>query len=129
MLDDSPAGDAVQRRRVSAINRHHLDSGHIPPGQVTSIRLALNSVRAERLDRRAEHVHKIAAALPVSGTTEALFGRRDAVLLMFAGTGFSYRAIADLDRTDVSIDGQDVRIGGSHRVRITARSTDATPAM
>lgn len=122
-LGDNPAGDTVQRRRVSAINRHHLNAGHVPPGRVTSIRLALDSARAERIARRADRLHAIAEALPVAGTTEALFGRRDAILLLLAGAGLSYRAIADLDRTDVSTDGVDMWIGGRHRIRIPARST------
>jgi hypothetical protein len=121
-LKENPAGDAVQRRRVSAINRHHLDAGHTTPGRVTSIRLALDSVRAERIARRAECLHAMAEALPVAGTIEALFGRRDAILLLLAGAGLSYRAIADLDRTDVSTDGDDVWIGDRHRIRIPARA-------
>jgi hypothetical protein len=121
-LGDNPAGDTVQRRRVSAINRHHLDAGHVPPGRVTSIRFALDSARAERIARRADRLHAIAEALPVAGTTEALFGRRDAILLLLSGAGLSYRAIVDLDRTDVEVDGDDVWIGGRHRIRIPARA-------
>ena len=122
-LGDNPAGDTVQRRRVSAINRHHLDAGHVPPGRTTSIRIALGSARAERITRRADRLHAIAEALPKVGTTEALFGRRDAILLLLSGAGLSYRAITDLDRGQVSADGDDVWIGGRHRIRIPARST------
>ncbi|MBY6414670.1 MULTISPECIES: hypothetical protein [unclassified Rhodococcus (in: high G+C Gram-positive bacteria)] len=122
-LGDNPAGDTVQRRRVSAINRHHLDAGHVPPGRTTSIRVALDSVRAQRITRRADCLHAIAEALPAGGTNEALFGCRDAILLLLAGAGLSYQAIVDLDRTDVEVDGQDVWIGDRHRIRIPARST------
>lgn len=124
-LGDNPASGAVQRRRVSAINRQHVDAGHVPPGRTTSIRFALDSVRAERIARRAERLHAIADALPVAGTTEALFGRRDAILLLLSAAGLSYRAIADLDRTDVSADGDDMWIGGQHRIRFSPRATDA----
>ncbi|MBM7244193.1 hypothetical protein HQO38_15020 [Rhodococcus fascians] len=93
-LDENPAGDAVQLRRVSAINRAHLDAGHPAPGRATSLRLALDSVRSDRIIRRAAHYHAIAAGLPHSGSTAALFGRRDAVLLFLAGAGLSYNAIA-----------------------------------
>lgn len=117
-LDENPAGDAVQLRRVSAINRAHLDAGHPAPGRVTSIRMALDSARSDRTIRRADQYRVIAAGLPILGSTAALFGRRDAVLLVLAGAGLSYRAIAGLDRVDIAIDGDNVWIGGSHRVRI-----------
>lgn len=46
-LSDNPAKHAGQLRRVSAVNRAHLDAGHAAPGRVTSLRLALDSARAE----------------------------------------------------------------------------------
>ncbi|QII03799.1 hypothetical protein BH92_26905 (plasmid) [Rhodococcoides fascians A21d2] len=117
-LDENPAGDAVQLRRVSAINRAHLDAGQPAPGRVTSIRMALDSARSERTMRRASQYQQIAAELPTTGSTAALFGRRDAVLLVLAGAGLSHRAISGLDRTDVTTDGDNVWIEGRHRVRI-----------
>ncbi|WP_255183319.1 MULTISPECIES: hypothetical protein [unclassified Rhodococcus (in: high G+C Gram-positive bacteria)] len=117
-LDENPAGDAVQLRRVSAINRVHLDAGQPAPGRVTSIRMALDSTRSERTTRRAEHYQVIAAGLPTSGSTAALFGRRDAVLLVLAGAGLSHKAIAELDRTDITPEADSVWIGGRHRIRI-----------
>lgn len=117
-LDENPAGDAVQLRRVSAINRAHLDAGHPAPGRVTSMRLALDSARADRTIRRAAQYRAIAAELPTEGSTAALFGRRDAVLLLLAGTGLSYNAIAELDRGDISVDGGSIWIDGHHRIRI-----------
>ncbi|MDV8079548.1 hypothetical protein R4P47_23545 [Rhodococcus sp. IEGM 1370] len=115
---ENPAGDIVQLRRVSAINRAHLDAGHPAPGRVTSLRLALASARADRTIRRAAQYQSIAAGLRTSGSTAALFGRRDAALLLLAGTGMSYNAIAELDRGDLSVDGVNVWIGGRHRLRI-----------
>lgn len=94
---------------------------------MTSLRLALDSARAARLGRRAEQYLALAAELPSTGSTEALFGRRDALLLLLAGTGLSYRAIAGLDRSDVATDGRSLWIGGSHRVRIDPRG--AAPVM
>ncbi|OZD18173.1 hypothetical protein CH253_16945 [Rhodococcus sp. 06-156-3C] len=117
-LDENPAGDTVQLRRVSAINRAHLDAGHPAPGRVTSLRLALDSARTDKTTRRAAAFHAIAAALPTEGSTAALFGRRDAVLLLLAGAGLSYNAIAELDRDDISVDGGSIWIGGHHRIRI-----------
>ena len=128
-LDENPAGEAVQLRRVSAINRAHLDAGHPAPGRVTSIRMALDSARSDRTIRRAEQYRVIAAGLPISGSTAALFGRRDAVLLVLAGAGLSYRAIAGLDRAEVTSDGDSVWIGGRHRVRIAPNdAADVEPA-
>jgi hypothetical protein len=117
-LDENPAGDAVQLRRVSAINRVHFDAGQPAPGRVTSIRIALDSARSERSARRGVQYQVIASGLPSSGSTAALFGRRDAVLLVLAGAGLSYRAIAALDRVDITTDGGRVWIGGRHRIGV-----------
>ncbi|OZD85347.1 hypothetical protein CH260_04870 [Rhodococcus sp. 05-2256-B2] len=117
-LAENPAGDEAQLRRVSAINRVHLDAGQPAPGRVTSIRIALDSARSDRTIRRAAQYQIIAAGLPTSGSTAALFGRRDAVLLMLAGAGLSHKAIAKLDRTDITTNGDTVWIGGRHRIRI-----------
>ena len=128
-LAENPAGDAVQLRRVSAINRAHLDAGQPAPGRVTSIRIALDSARSDRTIRHAENYQVIAAGLPTSGSTAALFGRRDAVLLVLAGAGLSYKAIARLDRTDITTDADSVWIEGRHRIRIALNdATGVEPA-
>lgn len=128
-LAENPAGDAVQLRRVSGINRAHLDAGLPAPGRVTSLRIALDSTRKDKTIRRAERYQVIAAGLPTSGSTAALFGRRDAVLLVLAGTGLSYKAIAGLDRTDITTDSDSVWIEGRHRVRIPPNhATEFKPA-
>ncbi|MDJ0396410.1 hypothetical protein QMK17_24190 [Rhodococcus sp. G-MC3] len=122
-LGDNPAGDRVQIRRISAINCAHLDAGQPPPGRTTALRLALDSARAERRHRRARQFAAAAAGLPTAGSTEALFGRRDAVLLMLVAAGLSYHAIAALDRTDIEFDEEaSLWIGGGHRLRLTADS-------
>ncbi len=119
-LADNPAGDAVQIRRVSAINRHHRAAGAVAPGTATTLRLALDSVRAERVRRRSDALLPLACELPTVGGIEALFGRRDAVLLMLAGAGLSYTAISMLTCDVVSLDGDDLWIAGDHRLRIHA---------
>jgi hypothetical protein len=127
-LNENPAGDAGQLRRVSAINHVHLDAGLPAPGRATSLRLALDSARSARTIRRAVQYQAIAAGLPTVGSTAALFGRRDAVLLLLAGVGLSHRAIASLDRSEITIDGESVWIGGHHRVRIDSYDvTDFRP--
>lgn len=127
-LGDNPASDAVQLRRVSAVNHAHLDARYPQPGRVTSLRLALDSARAERVGRRAEQYSALATVLPYTRSTEALFGRRDAILLLLAGAGLSYRAISGLDRSDISTDCASVWIGGSHRIRIDPGGTaEVTP--
>ncbi len=115
----NPAGDAVQLHRVSAINCAHLDAGQPAPGRMTSIRTALDSARSDRTIRYAEQYQVIAAGPPTSGSTAALFGCRDAVLLVLAGAGLPCRAIAGLDRTDITTDGDNVWIEGGHRIGIT----------
>ena len=129
-LAENPAGDAVQLRRVSAINRAHPDAGHPAPGRVTSIRMALDSARSDRTIRRADQYQQITAELPTTGSTAALFGRRDALLLVLAGAGLSYTAIAGLDRTDITPEADSVWIGGRHRIRIASNDvTGFEPAM
>lgn len=128
-LGANPSSDAVQLRRVAAINRRHLDAGHAPPGRTTALRMALDPKRSERTARRAEHCWGLASALPSAGSTHALFGRRDAVLLLLSGAGLSHRAISALDRSDVIGTGTDVRIGGRHSIRIASdESTQFRPA-
>ncbi|MGU3432614.1 hypothetical protein ACNHUS_06310 [Actinomycetes bacterium M1A6_2h] len=119
-LGENPASDAVQRRWVAAINRRHRDAGFPAPGAVTSMRLALDRARADRVALQSIQDLALAAGLPWSGSSAALFGRRDAVLLLLAGAGLSYTAIAALDRSEVSTDGADVWVGGAHRIRIAA---------
>lgn len=127
-LGDNPASDAVQLRRVSAVNRAHLDDGHAPPGRATSLRLALDSARAERLGRRAAQYSTLAAVLPSVGSTEALFGRRDTLVLLLAGAGLPYEAIAGLDRSHIAAEGSSLWIGGDHRIRIDpGGAADVTP--
>ncbi|WP_230598326.1 hypothetical protein [Rhodococcoides fascians] len=128
-LDENPAGQTVQLRRVSAINRIHLDAGHPAPGRATSLRLALDSPREARTIRLAVQYQTIAARLPTVGSTAALFGRRDAVLLLLAGAGLSHSAIASLDRDEIKIDSESISIGGHHCVRIDAYDiADFSPA-
>ncbi|WP_188544104.1 hypothetical protein [Rhodococcoides trifolii] len=119
-LGENPGSDAAQRRRVAAIDRRHRDAGCVAPGSVTSMRVALDRARADRVARRAAQDWLLASALPWSGSHAALFGRRDAVLLLLAGAGLSYTAIAGLDRSEVAADGGDLWVGGAHRVRVAA---------
>lgn len=119
-LAGNPASDPVQLRRIAAVNRGHLDAGHAPPGRATALRIALDSGRTARAARRAEHYWQLATALPFVGATQALFGRRDAVLLLLSGAGLSNKAIATLDRSDIAVDGKGVWIGGRHSIRIPA---------
>lgn len=117
-LGDNPAGDSVQLRRVSAINSRHRGAGLPEPGRVTAIRLALDSTRRTRMRHRATEFGTLATALPVTGSTEALFGRRDAALLLLAGAGMSYTAIAGLDRADIAVRNASLWIGGRHQLLI-----------
>lgn len=117
-LGDNPAGDSVQLRRVSAINSRHRGAGLPEPGRVTAIRLALDSARSTRIRHRATQLGSLATALPEIGSTEALFGRRDAVLLLLAGAGMSYTAIAGLDRADIAVRNASLWIGGHHQLLI-----------
>ncbi|KQU45947.1 hypothetical protein HQO84_24265 [Rhodococcus fascians] len=123
-LTGNPASDPVQLRRVAAINRRHLDAGHTPPGRAAALRMALDSGRTARVARRAEHYRELATALPFLGSTQALFGRRDAVLLLLSGAGLSHRAIASLDRSDIAVDGDGVWIDGRHSIWIAADESE-----
>ncbi|OZD68952.1 hypothetical protein CH263_08680 [Rhodococcus sp. 06-1059B-a] len=117
-VGDNPARDRVQIRRVSAINHAHAYAGQPQPGQITVLRLALDSVRAQRRRDLARVLAATARDLPFTGSTEALFGRRDAVLLLLAAAGLSYRSISELVGTDITVDDGSLWIGGGHRIRI-----------
>ncbi|MDJ0362531.1 hypothetical protein [Rhodococcus sp. H29-C3] len=66
-LADNPAGDRVQIRRISAINRAHLDAGLPPPGRTTALRLALDSARAQRRHRHPRQLAAAPGGLPTVG--------------------------------------------------------------
>ncbi|MGV9868388.1 hypothetical protein [Rhodococcus koreensis] len=126
-LDDHPAADGTQRRRVAAINAIHAGAGLAAPGRTETIRQLLSTARADRLARVGERVAQVVPRLPVTGWPGGLFGRRDALLLTLAAAGLSFEEIARLRRTDVTTehDGLVVRAGeGWARVS----SSGANPA-
>ncbi|OZD12996.1 hypothetical protein CH253_18180 [Rhodococcus sp. 06-156-3C] len=97
----------------------HRDAGHPQPGRATAIRLALDSVRGQRRRERARALATTARDLLVTGSSEALFGRRDAVLLLLTAAGLSYGSISELVTTDITIDDDDsLWIASGHRLRI-----------
>lgn len=52
----------------------------------------------------------------VLGSSDAVQRRRDAVLLLSAGTYLSYTAMTTLNRSGIDVDGADLWVGGPHRV-------------
>lgn len=120
-LAENPAGDAAQRRRVAVVNRVHTAAGHSAPGTVTAIRLQLDRARTDRAAVLRARVAPIIAALPVAGWPTGMFGRRDAVILALHAAGLRAVDIGRLDRRDITIDGNGVRIGGRHQLHLPPR--------
>ena len=119
-LHEHPAAPATQRRRLSAVNAVHTDHGYPPPGRTETVRRHLDIARAQRLDRLSWLSMQRAVELPTTGWPSALFGRRDALLLVLAATGMSFTDITRLRRRDIRLDGNTVvamtRAGESFRI-------------
>ncbi|WP_307090994.1 hypothetical protein [Rhodococcus sp. SORGH_AS_0301] len=119
-LAENPAGNAAQRWRVAVVNRVHTAAGHPAPGTVTAIRLQLNRARTDRAAVLRERAAPIIAALPVAGWPTGMFGRRDTVILALHAAGLRAVDISRLDRRDITIVGDGVRIGGRHQLHLHA---------
>ncbi|WP_027507169.1 hypothetical protein [Rhodococcus sp. UNC23MFCrub1.1] len=117
-LAENPAGDAARRRLVAVVNHVHTAAGHPAPGTVTAIRLQLDRARTARATVLRSRVAPIISALPVVGWPTGMFGRRDAVILALHGAGLRAVDIARLDRRDITVAGEGVRIGGRHQLHL-----------
>ncbi len=120
----NPAGEATHVRRVSAINWVHCHRGHSEPGAAPALRETLDSRRQQRLVDLRSTLAPILQQQPTSGWPGGLFGRRDAVVLLFAGAGLRFDRIARLRRDEVSVAGNDVSVGDH---RITTDWTGGSP--
>ncbi|WP_027507335.1 hypothetical protein [Rhodococcus sp. UNC23MFCrub1.1] len=117
-LAENPTGNAAQRRRVAVVNRAHTAAGYPAPGTVTAIRLQLDQARTERMAVLRGRVAPIIAALPVTGWPTGMFGRRDAVIHALYAAGLRAVDIAHLDRRDITVVGDGVRIGEHHQLHL-----------
>ncbi|MBY6686141.1 hypothetical protein HQ305_08600 [Rhodococcus sp. BP-149] len=117
-LAENPAGNVAQRRRVAVVNRVHTVAGYPAPGTVTAIRLQLDRARTGRAAVLRGRLAPIIAALPVAGWPTGMFGRRDAVILALYAAGLRAVDISRLDRRDIAIVGDGVRIGGRHQLHL-----------
>ncbi|WP_280391115.1 hypothetical protein [Nocardia brasiliensis] len=115
-----PAGPATDRTRVSALNAAHVRTGHPLPGHAESLRRMLNPGRGERLDAARARAETILARLPVTGWTEGLHGRRDAVILLLATSGLSWAQIAGLTQRDLTLTDTAVTIGAQPLIELPA---------
>ena len=108
-LRENPAAPHTHRRRVTAINRIHLEHGHKPPGGDPAVRDWLTDQlgQPERADRRPAEavVDEMIARIPVGGWPTGLFGRRDALLVLLRHrAGLTHRQLVDLTSSQVTID-------------------------
>jgi hypothetical protein len=113
-LADHPARVGTHRRRVSAINSAHRQSGFSEPGRAHAVHAALATRRHQRLQAVADVLGEAIRHLPVNGWPHGLFGRRDALILTLAAAGLTYAEIARLRRGDVRRQGHELVIE-SHR--------------
>ncbi len=104
-LTDCPAAPATRRRRVAAIDHHHTGAGHPQPGESPVVRAALGrKVKDRRPQEMSEEVAAALRALPSSGWTRGMFGRRDRCLLVLSQIGgVPYQHLAGLTAGDVTM--------------------------
>lgn len=106
-----PGTPATQRGRVTALTAAHQRAGLPTPGEAEAVRRLLNPGRAARLARARARVEQLLVRLPVTGWPHGLRGRRDAVILLLATAGLSWRRIAALTQADLTITDTAVSIG------------------
>ncbi|PQP14132.1 hypothetical protein [Rhodococcus opacus] len=117
-LDEHPAAQSTQRRRVAAINWVHNASGYPAPGSARVIRQVL-SARAGKRDDLARSARGVLWTLPTVGWPQGLFGRRDALILVLnCIVGISATEVGKLQRSDVTYDGKIVTVGAGHAVEL-----------
>jgi hypothetical protein len=124
-LADHPARVSTHRRRVTAINSAHRQSGFSEPGRSQAVHAALATRRHERLQTFTDVLDEAIRQLPVNGWPHGLFGRRDALILTLVAAGLTYTEIARLRRGDVRRHGHELVIDGDRRWRL---GTDVDPA-
>ncbi|WP_172652855.1 hypothetical protein [Rhodococcus opacus] len=123
-LDEHPAAQSTQRRRVAAINWVHNASGYPTPGSARVIRQVL-SARAGRRDDLSRTARGALLTLPTVGWPQGLFGRRDALILVLnCIVGMSATEVGDLQRSDVTYDGNIVTVGAGHAVELHPLADD-----
>ncbi|MBF6216108.1 hypothetical protein IU487_34490 [Nocardia puris] len=106
-----PGTPATQRGRVTALTAAHQRAGLPTPGEAEAVRRLLNPGRAARLARARARVEQLLVRLPVTGWPHGLRRRRDAVILLLATAGLSWRRIAALTQADLTITDTAVSIG------------------
>ncbi len=111
LLAAHPGTPATQRGRVTALTAAHQRAGLPIPGKAEAVRRLLNPGRAARLARARARVEQLLVRLPVTGWPHGLRRRRDAVILLLATAGLSWRRIAALTQADLTITDTAVSIG------------------
>lgn len=127
-LADCPAAPATRRRRVAAIDHHHIATGYAPPGRSTAVRAALGRPTGEPHRPAPAAMIEVEAALralPCHGWTQGMFGRRDRCLLVLSQlAGVSYRDLAQLTAGRVTVAGGAASAAGAAGA-ITLTATDS----
>ena len=111
LADDPDAAVGTRRARASAINEAHRREGLPVPGEAEAVRQALNPGRAERMTGYRARIDQVLPRLDIDGWPAGLSGRRDAVIMLLAAAGLSWRRIATLPQRDVHIADHAVVIG------------------
>lgn len=121
VTDESDVAPATLRRRVTAINSVHTRNGAPAPGTATAVRRLL-SARSD-LDRRAAPL--AIPKIPTRGWPSGLTGRRDALLLWIVCiAGVPAAQVGRLQRSDLSLAGEAVFVGGGHGVELPVDRDD-----
>ncbi|WP_067694126.1 hypothetical protein [Nocardia jejuensis] len=119
-LSEYPGTLATQRGRLTALNAAHQRARQPIPGAAEAVRRVLNPGRAERLHAVRLYADLAVARLPMFGWPEALIGRRDAVIVLLAASGLTWRQVAELKQRDVILTEDEVQLGSQPLLSLPA---------
>lgn len=115
-MTENPARPATQARRLAAINRIHLEHHHRPPGADPTLQTAITALPTTRQPAPDPAIIDQALnRIPVGGWPTAMFGRRDALLLMLR-----YRARLTLTQL-VTLTSDDLHLDQERQLRIATQ--------
>ncbi len=127
-VTECPAAVTTQRVRVAAIDHQHVTAGHPKPGDCPAVRVALGRRTGQPSPPSADTTTAVEAALralPTTGWTSGMFGRRDQCLLVLSQLGgVPYKHLATLTAGDVTLAAGTARIENTAGAWMVAADPD-----
>lgn len=130
-LRDCAAAPSTLRRRVAAIDHHHVGAGLPRPGESPTVRAALGRPTREPTSvapATLEAVESALSFLPSHGWTQGMFGRRDRCLIVLSQLmNLSYRDLSQLTAGRVTVAGGVASAAGA--IGITTVRATSNPVL